>query len=37
MFASVGYEHTDKTVKYINMKGEEKKEGKGKEEKKEKP
>lgn len=33
MFAEVGYEHTNKTVKFINMKGDEKKENKTKEDK----
>lgn len=30
LFAEVGYEHSSKTVKFINMKGEEKKESKPK-------
>lgn len=34
MFKTVGYEHSEKTVKFINMKGDEKKETKGKDEKK---
>jgi hypothetical protein len=29
----VGYEHSSKTVKFINMKGDEKREGKEKEDK----
>lgn len=33
MFAAVGYEHAAKTVKFINMKGDEKKESKPKEDK----
>lgn len=32
MFKTVGYAHSDKTVKFINMKGDEKKETKGKDE-----
>lgn len=30
MFKTVGYAHSEKTVKFINMKGDEKKETKGK-------
>jgi hypothetical protein len=33
MFTDVGYEHAVKTVKFINMKGDEKKETKSKDDK----